>query len=423
MFSVISFFKFYFYSSCLISPIIGCSNITLYFKFPFPNSTLDQECTILSNFTTGYNGSTGLLSQLNVRRMVLIINYDDQYITSIKYIHLTTVWVSVNGTSSSKFEYYFNENSTNINTVITCCYNGSNLVYLGFNYSVFECNTKYSLQNTPTTQTKTISTCLAIKSSTVSTSVSFSTQTSSTELFHSSPTTSNTTTVSKINVSSVSYSESPISSTQSGLSLITTTFMINNAKKITTWITETTGEVDSNCSLWYTVKCTIKKTRFNQLNSSQIDILFSDITDLGLCDLLIKNYTLLKMMIYKNITAVKLTTMKNNLENRLKEIDVEYSLIIKSSKSFAYLAIISITVVVLCFIFDDLKNLLKFIHRKYLIGIERRKNLAKKNYNLPKNDFKLDELTDFRKVKHLDMILFEKSRKLKNRIQIQNSVV
>jgi hypothetical protein len=167
----------------------------------------------------------------------------------------------------------------------------------------------------------------------------------------------------------------------------------------------------------------MKKTRYNQFNNSQIETLIVEIKDIGLCDLLIRNYTALKIMIYKNKTAIEVIKIQTNMKNRLKEIEVEYSLVIKSSKSFAYLVIIAIFLLFLRFIFDDLKNIMKFFYRNYHIHLERKKNLEKKNYSLPKNESNICELSDFRKVKYLDLILYEKSNQLKNKIKLKDSVV
>jgi hypothetical protein len=392
-FTIVVIFKFIF--SLFFSVLSSNTGCFQFFEFGTRNCTQNLTCVVITRDSYQEHNYSQIFQkkQINASKMITIIKNEE----SINYVSLN----SSDYSSSNEFTIYqklTNSSCSNgstkqynilltVNTInsFSYCSLHQNVVYFGFNYTASECSSETSLSSTQTSTVK------------------INTHSSLTTSRHSITISNNTTTV---NHTSIVYEQTQLFSTTS----------INQSNS------SLSQELNMGIQ-WYTIECKMNKTRYNQFNNSQIETLIVEIIDIGLCDLLVRNYTALKMMIYKNKTATEVMRIQANMKNRLKQIEVEYSLVIKSSKSFAYLVIIAIFLIFLRFIFDDLINILKYFYRKHHIHLERKKNLAKKNYSLPKNESNICELSDFRKVTHLDLILYEKSNQLKNKIKLKDSVV
>ena len=148
----------------------------------------------------------------------------------------------------------------------------------------------------------------------------------------------------------------------------------------------------------------MKKIRCNTLNNSQIEIFYLKITDLGLCDLLVRNYTALKIVLAKN-THTEILTIQSNMEKRLKKIEIEYNHTKTVSKSFAWLAIIMIIIASLFFILNDLRTFYEY--NKY----QRTKEHAKQKYIATINNCGIRDKNLFRSVLNKEINLFKRLKK------------
>jgi hypothetical protein len=177
------------------------------------------------------------------------------------------------------------------------------------------------------------------------------------------PTTIITTTNSIIVSSTISNSSINVSTGQ--ISVLSSAYLTSSLTvtiKIPISILRTTTDENlihenTDFSRWFTVNCSFTRTRYNTLNSSEIEILNTNITNLDLCDKLDGNYSTSQIINIKNKSVIEVETIQNTLKIKLKEIEIHQIEVNNIKISVLWIAIVIIVFFCLFIIACDLHKL------------------------------------------------------------------
>jgi hypothetical protein len=185
-----------------------------------------------------------------------------------------------------------------------------------------------------------------------------------------SPSTINTTTNSII-ISSL-ITNSYINASTGQISVLSNTYLTSSVTvTITIPISILRTTTDENLiyentdfSKWFTVNCSFTRTRYNTLNSSEIEILNTNITNLDLCDKLDGNYSVSQIINIKNKSVIEVETIQKTLKIKLKEIEIHQIEVNNIISSVFWIAIVIITFFCLFIIACDLHKLFVYFVKK-----------------------------------------------------------
>ena len=212
--------------------------------------------------------------------------------------------------------------------------------------------------------------------------------------------------------------ESTIISTETELSSIIdtksaskkSTPLTNHTTTIsTTQISNTTHSNSFNESCkWITVKCVVYKYEKN--DSEMIFMQKMTISNTDLCDRFDPNHQKARIEERNNLTDKKIKQIREKTKIEIERVNEEYKKEIIANKSFGYIAITSITVLVSFVIIMDITKFC--LYKKFSV---RSKTLSSKLQ--PKNDKQkmVEDDSVFRKVHKLNEINLKKLQSLKNK--------
>ena len=115
---------------------------------------------------------------------------------------------------------------------------------------------------------------------------------------------------------------------------------------------------------WHTVLCIFTRTRYNTLNTSQVESYNVTIANLDLCDKLDGNYNLNQIINIKKKSTIEIEAIQSTLKIKLKEIEVHQIKIQNIISGVLWLAIVVIISFSLIIIACDLHTFFIFLAKK-----------------------------------------------------------